>query len=83
VAEQIVLALAVVLSVFVLMALTLIALLVWGMRRARIGTIRCRRCQHVGLAAPSWGRRGGIAPVCECCGSDDWEAVRQVEVLDD
>ena len=50
---------------------------IWVIQKSkfgRIGTIRCKRCNHVGLPA-KWGIFG-VIPVCAKCHGKDWEEVQ-------
>lgn len=52
-----------------------VVLIIWSSKKKGIGTIRCKRCNHVGPAKGMWVPFGGIKPVCQKCGSDDWVTV--------
>jgi hypothetical protein len=47
----------------------------WSNQKMRIGTIRCRRCNHVGPPKGLWVPFRGVKPVCQKCHSDDWVTV--------
>jgi hypothetical protein len=90
VADQIVLAVGVV--VFALLLGPVVFLFILALQRhwsqqsrllEEAGTIHCRRCHHVGLASLKVEAYRGNLLVCARCGSEDWETVREVEVLDD
>lgn len=52
-----------------------IMLIMWTSKKEQIGTIRCRRCKHVGPAKGLWVPFKGIKPVCQRCDSEDWVTV--------
>jgi hypothetical protein len=58
--------------VVVLVPVILVMLLVWASQKKRLGTIRCRRCGHVGEAKGQFRPFRGMVPVCASCDSEDW-----------
>ncbi len=53
----------------------------WLNKRDRIGKIRCKRCNHVGLPKGLLAL-SGIMPACERCNSQEWTAVASGEVVE-
>lgn len=47
----------------------------WIKKRKLIGTIRCNRCNHVGLVAGLWNLITDVQPACQTCHSQDWVKV--------
>ncbi len=54
----------------------MIALIAWSNQKRQIGTIRCKRCNHVGPAEGMWVMNRGMRPVCQKCQSEDWITVQ-------
>jgi DNA-directed RNA polymerase subunit RPC12/RpoP len=54
-------------------------LIMWSQQKNQIGTIRCKRCNHVEPAKGQWGPFRGIRPVCTKCGSEVWITIEQRE----
>ena len=59
---------------------TPIVMISWGMQKRRIGTIRCRRCHHVGSPKGLWMPYRGMKAVCQRCHGEDWEVVTNTSV---
>src|SRR4051812_8987141 len=61
--------------VFPLLVVVLIVIMLipWSSKKQSLGTIRCNRCHHVGLAKGIWQPFKGIRPVCQKCDSEDWQ----------
>ena len=55
----------------------------WSQQKRQIGTIRCKRCNYVGLAKAQWTRDRGIRPVCAKCGGEEWITIEQREEVQD
>lgn len=54
-----------------------IMLITWNKQKKQIGTIRCKRCNHVGPSKGLFVPFRGMKPVCEKCQSDDWTTVQE------
>jgi hypothetical protein len=52
-----------------------VMLIIWSRQKKRLGTIKCKRCHHVGAAKGLFVPFRGMKPVCAKCQSDDWVAV--------
>ncbi len=61
----------------VLIILLPIALIMWSQQKKQIGTIRCKRCNHVGPPKGQFVLFRGIKPVCQKCQSEDWVAAKK------
>lgn len=53
-----------------------VALISWNNQKNKLGNIRCKRCNHVGLAQGLWIPFRGTKPVCQKCQSEDWVAIQ-------
>lgn len=53
-----------------------VMLILWNSQKNRIGTIQCKRCNHIGPPQGLWVPFRGIKPVCSKCQSDDWTVMK-------
>jgi len=66
------------LALFILCIVLSIAYISWTKQKEQIGTIRCNRCNNVGLPQGQLVPFRGIKPVCQKCQSEDWIIVEQL-----
>jgi hypothetical protein len=60
-------------GLFVMWPITLaLGYILWRNKRQQIGFIKCKRCNHTGLAKGKSVFFQGTKAVCSKCESDDW-----------
>lgn len=63
-------------AIVVVIVVIPVMLIMWSKQKGEIGTIRCKRCNHVGPAKGLWVPFRGMKPVCQKCQSEEWVTVQ-------